>query len=211
MRTTAAGVKRRMPSARTGSDRAIQALADAYDKYSSLRYEICYSLGDAGNESASRALIAILQDKNEWYTNRGDAAAGLGRIGSESAVDALITVMRDESDVNEARIYAAKALGSIALDKNEKAVAVLNEELDNGALRSIAGAYRYFFICAKSGTENKLIEALNQYGDTFMAQDFLNCGNEQLSNAARSWASDHGVQIVNDSTPYVGGSIPWGG
>ena len=195
----------------TGSERAIQALKDAYYKYNIIRYQICYGLGNAGNESAARVLIAILQDKDEWYTDRGNAAASLGRIGGESAADALITVMRDGSDVDEARIFAAKALGTIALGGNKKAVTALKEEFDKGVLRSIAGAYAYFLISGETGTENRLIDALNQYGDTFMAQDFLNCSNEQLESAARRWASDHGVEIVNDSNSYFGGPIQWGG
>jgi len=39
-----------------------------------------------------------------------------------------------------------------------------------------------------------------------MAEDFLNCGNAQLEEAARSWAANHGYVVQ----PSSGGGPSWG-
>ena len=40
-----------------------------------------------------------------------------------------------------------------------------------------------------------LIEVLNKYDDKNIAEDFLNCGNVQLEEAARHWAASKGYVI----------------
>jgi tetratricopeptide (TPR) repeat protein len=40
-------------------------------------------------------------------------------------------------------------------------------------------------------TIEALIAALNRRGYADMAEDYLNCGNDELANAARSWVSNH--------------------
>lgn len=57
------------------------------------------------------------------------------------------------------------------------------------------------------GTETILIKALNKYNDKSMAEDFLNCGNNQLEEAAKKWARVHGYM----EWPDFGSDSPtWG-
>jgi HEAT repeat protein len=53
-----------------------------------------------------------------------------------------------------------------------------------------------------------LINTLNNYGTKTTAEAYLNCGNIELSNAAKSWAKINGYTIT-----YTGGISPvtWGG
>ena len=41
----------------------------------------------------------------------------------------------------------------------------------------------------------ELIDLLNRFGDIDLAEDYLNCGNNRLSDAAASWGRSHGYQI----------------
>ncbi len=41
-----------------------------------------------------------------------------------------------------------------------------------------------------------VIRSLETYGNTEMTEDFLNCGNDELVNAARSWASRNGYFVI---------------
>jgi len=40
-----------------------------------------------------------------------------------------------------------------------------------------------------------------------MAEDYLNCGNPDLEDAARAWAKKHGYNVV---TQPGGGAVQWG-
>jgi hypothetical protein len=62
-------------------------------------------------------------------------------------------------------------------------------------MQVVAGAYKFYIIQGKDGTEQMLILALSQYGDTSMASVFLNCGNAELEKAAEDWAYDHGYIV----------------
>jgi hypothetical protein len=53
-----------------------------------------------------------------------------------------------------------------------------------------------------------LIEALNKYGDTQMAEDFLNCGNQLLDEAGIKWAAEHNYPVITSS--YVNDNPIWG-
>jgi hypothetical protein len=79
-------------------------------------------------------------------------------------------------------------------------------------LAAIAGAYTIFIKLGEPGSEDLLIEALNQFGGPEMAGDFLNCGDSKLKSAAVSWAASHDFQI--DATfgraTAGGGSVQWG-
>jgi hypothetical protein len=60
----------------------------------------------------------------------------------------------------------------------------------------------------KTGTEPKLVNALNKYGNVTMAEDYLNCGNTTLEEGAQAWAKKRGYSII--STPGSHGGPIWG-
>jgi hypothetical protein len=71
----------------------------------------------------------------------------------------------------------------------------------------IAEFHMVFIMLGKPGSEKVLIDALNSRVDSVMALDFLNSGNQQLAQAAKSWASSHGYTVT-----YGSGAPPgnWG-
>jgi hypothetical protein len=72
----------------------------------------------------------------------------------------------------------------------------------------IAKTYPAFIRIGKADTEGLLIEALEKCGYGKMAEDFLNCGNDQLAQAGWEWAILHRSEITARSS---GGEGPmWG-
>jgi len=59
--------------------------------------------------------------------------------------------------------------------------------------------YEDFIAKGIPGTEGVLIAALNKSGNLKMADDFLNCGNWGLEQAAREWAARNGYSVGSKS------------
>jgi len=53
-----------------------------------------------------------------------------------------------------------------------------------------------------------LCQALHAHGDLEMAEDFLNCENGRLEDAAYKWADDHGYTV--STSPGSHGGPTWG-
>ncbi len=192
---------------------------DLEDENSNTRANAVRALGNTGVSQAVEPLINALRDEDRFV--RQYAATALGQIKDARAVEPLIEVLLKDKNRNVFK-NAAKALGNIgepavkplfkALESEDKYVQMriamafgyinnpstvefLTDALKDKKLDIIAGAY-YFFICrGEEGTETILIEALNKYGVEDMAEDYLNCGNGQLEQAARTWANDHDYTI----------------
>jgi HEAT repeat protein len=163
----------------------INSLKDS-DAY--VRAMAAEALGEIKDASAVPSLIATLQ-RDQYIYVRQEAAKALGKIKDARAVTPLINALHDECpDIRE---EAAKALTDIA----SPAIEPLDKALKENNVKLIADAY-YFFVCrGEANTEALLIEALNKYGSKSMAIDFVYCGNDQLKEAALSWARSHGYNI----------------
>lgn len=57
------------------------------------------------------------------------------------------------------------------------------------------------------GSERRLIDILEAYGDKKMAEDYLNCGSTALFEGAKDWANRHGYNI---STGMGSHRVGWG-
>jgi hypothetical protein len=111
VRATAAGSVIFLPK-----NEAAQALLPLLaDKSGMVRREAAYALGEAGDASATTALVNLIQ-KDKIIEVRGDAAVALGKIGDPSAVEALVKVLQtDATDDNEfLRRASARSIGQIA-------------------------------------------------------------------------------------------------
>ncbi len=100
---------------------------------------------------------------------------------------------------------AVHALSLLCKDiENEKIIA---EEINKIDMVFVIVIYPYLIEIGASGTEDMLIEALNIYGFSMMAEDFINSGNEKLEVAAREWAKKNDYTIYE--MPGFGGK-EWG-
>ena len=88
--------------------------------------------------------------------------------------------------------------------KNEKIIA---DEINKIDIVFVIVVYPYLIEIGASGTEDILTEALNVYGLSMMAEDFINSGNEKLEVAAREWAKKNNYTIYE--MPGFGGK-EWG-
>ena len=130
------------------------------------------------------SLLSALNEKRKDV--RRNAAVALGAIGDIRAVDHLMTALNDKSKY--VRISAVCALARIGGPGVEPLIANLKDQ----PLHAVTAAYRLMIIRGKPDTESVLIKALRKHGNMTMARDFLHCGNNRLSQAAREWARENG-------------------
>lgn len=133
--------------------------------------------------------IVALKNKNSRM--REEAALILGAIKDPRAVEHLIEALGDK-DLN-VRYRSAWALGEI---DDFRANKTLTDGLKKKNFTIIVGAYSFFIRKGIEGSETILFEALKKYGDSSMAMDFMNCGNNYLASAAEKWAKSKGLEII---------------
>ncbi len=131
---------------------------------------------------AVNSLIPLLEDQS-WRVRRRTVRT-IGRIKDSSAIGALIQAAATDDDCCVRR-FAARWLGEI---KDDRAIEYLLNAVRVKNIEIIKGAYRFFLKRGEPGTESKLIEALHMSFDRNMINDFVNCGNSQLGEAALKYA-----------------------
>lgn len=170
--------------AEIGDSRAIVPLI-SYMGLSADIYEI-EAIHDAilkFDEAAVLPLIDALKDEDTWLASR--AAELLGEIKDERAILPLVEVL-DVYSVKDAAGWSLKEFGEAAVDPLIHALMV--DHIDY--------AYYPLILIGSPGTESELIEALDYFGMSHMAEDYLNSGNDLLEDAAQKWASGHGYMIT---------------
>jgi 3-methyladenine DNA glycosylase AlkC len=131
---------------------------------------------------ALNSLQPLLKDKS-WRVRRR-AVRTIGRIKDFAAVDSLIQATKTDDDCYVKK-FAAKSLGEI---KDDRAVEFLCNGLKERNVYIIAGAYRFFLRRGEAGTEEALVKALHTSFNRNMIDDFANCGNIQLREAALKYS-----------------------
>ncbi len=192
------------------SDAGAQCIPSGFEP----RVNICAddSLVEIG-APAVEPLIAALNGSDSL--TREGAAMALGEIGNETGgdhcVEPLIAALNDpDAGVRRvaawALVRAAMTTGTGAQIRHD-AVNALLDAMRKRELAVIAGASRFFIERGEPGSEEVLIQALNAQGNEWVAEDFLNCGNEALEAAAKKWVSGHGYGITYVG---VGKATMWG-
>jgi hypothetical protein len=183
-----------------GTERAVMPLIAALQREEDdVRMSVIHALGQLGDERAVNPLLEQLWGGTT--TLQGAAARALGNVG-EPAVEPLIAALADFSPL---RYYTAMALGEI---DDPRAAQALLTRLAQGDTLVGAGAHRFFINRGEPGSEEKLVQALYDYGDVSMATTYLNCENKVLQKAAETWAASHGYTIY--ATPGGSGAAAWG-
>ena len=155
-------------------------------------------LADSEDPRAIAALIGVMTDPNDPESEH--ASSLLLKSGS-AAVEPLIAVLR--SPDAQSRRLAARALAQI---KDPRAVNALLESLRRHDTAVAAGGYVFFVDYGQQGSEDTLIEALNQYNDEQMAEFMLNCGNSKVEAATRAWGNKHDPQLHQEVYGVVWGA-----
>ena len=166
-----------------GDPAAIGALVTALkkDKDGDVRAAVEDALVNIGSPTLN-FLKPLLEDPS-WRVRRR-AIRTMGRIKDAAAIDSLIQAIRTDDDCYVKKV-AARSLGDI---KDDRAVEYLRAGLKEGNVYIIAGAYRFFLRRGEAGTEGALLKALYSSFNRNMIDDFANCGNVQLRDAALKYS-----------------------
>jgi len=183
--------------------RAVEPLIIALKDQNSavLRHGAAEALGEIKDPRAVEPLIAAAL-RDDDYRVTWPVAEALGKIKDPRAVESLIVACSNRSSY--VRKAAADALVGMAN------VPSLNAALKNRDTKMIADAYPYFILKGVAGSEDLLIQSLDEYGTRAMAVSFLNSGSTLLAKAATKWAISNGYQIMGDRSGYSG-NPRWGG
>jgi len=113
----------------------------------------------------------------------------------------------DTSSNNQYPVFAEVVHALSLLCKDSENERIIADEINKIDIAFVIVIYPYLIEIGASGTEDILIEALNIYGFSMMAEDFINSGNEKLEAAAREWAKKNDYIIYE--MPGFGGK-EWG-
>jgi HEAT repeat protein len=127
---------------------------------------------------------------------RSAAANRLGYLDNRSAEKPLANVLADSA----MGLTASVALVRLFKTEPSKVVHYLTS---TGTLRIYYGLMKL----GATETVDAMASALLRLGDLKMAEDYLNCGEPTLEQAAHSWADANGYQVV---TGYGSSDMSWG-
>jgi HEAT repeat protein len=204
-------------------ERALPALTEAlYDEKLWVQQAAITAIQHIGSPQSIQPLIDYIRTSSD--INQMDAIEALRAVGGAEAVEPLISLYyivdsnsRDEivrmltsigSDATET-LAAALSTGTprsrynaasilVQVDSNDTEQA-FRAALDRGDTAVIAGAYQYYIRLGRSGSEDLLVQALNEFGNADMAETYLNSNNAQLEEAARHWAAAKGYTVSTNN------------
>jgi len=116
-------------------------------------------------------------------------------------------ISSDTSSNNQYPVLVEVVYALSLLCKDSKNEKIIADEINKIDIAFVIVIYPYLIEIGASGTEDILTEALNVYGFSMMAEDFINSGNEKLEVAARDWAKKNNYTIYE--MPGFGGK-EWG-
>ncbi len=155
------------------------------------------SILSAVGEPAIEPVMALVGTQT-WAR---EVLAGMGA----KAVPVLMKALQNEDQA--VRYGAADAL--VLIQKaNPQLVSELMAALEASDSKFIATNYPFYIRLGQEGTEDALIRALTKAGTKEMCVDYLNCGNEKLDAAARTWAAKHKYEV--NTTPGSHDGPQWG-
>jgi HEAT repeat protein len=174
-------------------------IAALKDKDRTVRGTSAATLGEMKTASAVKPLIHALKDGDPWV--RAQADASLIAIGPP-AVEPLIAVLKDSDPF-------VPALSALALTKikDPRADSALMSALSEQNVKVILGVYTFYIRLGVKGSEGALIETLRKYPSREIAEQFLNCGNPALKEAALAWEHKFN-QRLRQFPP--GTAVQWG-
>lgn len=174
----------------TNNSKATELLSQALkDPDKDIRINAIKSLSKTKNQKAIDSLIETLKDQDKGI--RFQAVTILGKIKDPRITEHLIGMLKDEDET-----VWKQAVYVLSSSDSETAKLLVNY-LNNKDLSIVAKNYVFFIKQGIQGSEPVLANALNKHGNKDMAIHYLNCGNDQLYNAAKSWAGHHGYRVVN--------------
>ena len=189
--------------AETNDSRALEVMIKAVsDEDSIIDSAAQRYLSASKDPRALAALVEALRHPNPHESPSGFSDASALSEAGAPAVDPLSALLHDADGT--IRVNAARALEPI---NDPRVRALLLAALHERNVAVLAGAYTFYLDLGEPGTEDLVIEALNQFGDEYMSSFMLNCGNVRLEDAARAWSL---ATYHVPANPFVVGGVLWG-
>jgi len=169
-----------------GTEGRTQSLTALKSSDANIRLIALEPLDYRGSTMLMHPIINALHDPDPRI--RMTAAKCLRGFVDREAIDALLAALNDPA----AEVAAAASLDNV---DDSRVADALMARLRQRKYAVIAAAIAFYVRRGEPGTEPILIDALNATGGQSMAELFMNCGNQRLSQAAMTWAREHGYDI----------------
>ena len=138
-------------------------------------------------------LVKLLKEDKDCFVRRR-ASRALKDIKEGCDPKALKNAAQQDTDCCVRR-FAAKALAEI---KDPSVTEFLDDAMRKKNLEIVSAAYVYYIKKGEPGTEDILVEALQEFYEKKMVFDFAHCGNEKLKQAADEVAKKRRQNISSD-------------
>ncbi|MEL7609457.1 MAG: HEAT repeat domain-containing protein [Bacillota bacterium] len=169
--------------------------------------EALQPLIDAFNESL--ALVHLgekeLAKQSQYNALFSSCTRALGLLGGDRAISLLVTTSYDGDEQ-----IRMQMIGVLCDMSHPLITERFNQALEEEDIPVIASACYYFIYLGEPGSEPLLIKALEEYGNAGMLNGYLNCGNQQLEDAARTWAKNNNYGIISMPALPGNSSTQWG-
>ena len=205
-----------------GDPVAVDALINTLGDEERVSYAV-ETLGEIGDASAVEPLINVLEEGS--YNVQNGAIVALGKIGDIRAAPALVKCLMDyststsivgaleqigwqpESEEEHVRFYIAKKDSEALLGIWSQTKEVLLNDMKTEDPSCVKYAIRVFVALGNEEIIPSLVANLNGSNSKTIAEIYLNCGCNELENAAVQWAHAHGYTITHS---YGSASAIWG-
>jgi hypothetical protein len=155
-------------------------------------------------------LINIAIDNDDWAVRQ----AAFGKL-DKSSLDVITREAKDPAYVLAANIRLGRTDWKEAFSVKSTSAGKLGDVIGAAALvedpqptsNDVVAACHNFIRLGDSSRIPELINLLNRFGDVSLAEDYINCGQDQLYAAGASWGSAHGYSI---STGNGSHRVQWG-
>jgi HEAT repeat protein len=175
----------------------------AFDKSESVRKEAAKALKEIDKSKAFVHVASIYEKGDD--VEKEQAAWAMGYLKNNRAIDILIKSLDGGEKLRRAAAWSLAQIGG------SKSNQIFDTAMENQTLDLIAWGCDYYIRRGKAGSEDMIIQALQQHGDKITAVSMLNSGNKKLYQAAEKWAKKKGYSLVGRSYLTFGPtSSAWG-
>jgi hypothetical protein len=154
-------------------------------------------------------LMGISQDNDNWEVRK----VAFSKLNSNS-LDILTREAKDPAINLSANISLGRISWHEAFSGNSTPV-TLGDFIGAAALvdtpqptsADVVSACHNFIKLGDASRIPELIYLINKFGDKYLAEDYMNCGNDELKRAGEQWGRDHGYNVA---TGAGSNRVRWG-
>ncbi len=204
--------------------RAVDSLIKALEsEYFVVQRSAAQALGEIGDARGLDPLMKALESTDIYIQNSAALALAhignpalprlVNRLGDWRTGPAVAGVLKDlnwrpPSDQETVLFDVAMRNKQALLDNWEMVRRILIRDANAENPGKVQNAVYALIGIGREEVVDELIGILSKKGNVEMARVFLSCGNDALSQAARSWARKHEVEFKSESENPI---VEWGG